>query len=152
MLGASRSFYERALMLDSGPLISLYAQINELDANILATLSMLESERIPIFYNRLVIAEVHRRLLFDRGILVATSFLERFPRDGYREVELQQADHVEAVSILQRYHDQTISYTDAITMAQMRRLGIYNVFTHDFHFGVVGFGSVDVRENRLPGL
>ena len=48
-------------------------------------------------------------------------------------------DEVEAIRWMRKYGDKEISFTDCVSFALMRRLGIDRVFTFDRHFRDAGF-------------
>jgi uncharacterized protein len=48
-------------------------------------------------------------------------------------------DEIEAIRWMRKYADKEISFTDCISFAMMRRLGIRRVFTFDRHFHDAGF-------------
>lgn len=50
-----------------------------------------------------------------------------------------RGDEIEAVRWMRKYSDKEISFTDCISFAIMRRLGIRTAFTFDRHFLDAGF-------------
>lgn len=48
-------------------------------------------------------------------------------------------DEMEAIRWMRKYSDKEISFTDCISFAVMRRMGIHAVFTFDRHFRDAGF-------------
>lgn len=48
-------------------------------------------------------------------------------------------DEMEAIRWMRKYSDQEVSFTDCISFAMMRRLGIDAAFTFDRHFRDAGF-------------
>jgi predicted nucleic acid-binding protein len=44
-----------------------------------------------------------------------------------------------ARNVLHKYSDKDLTYTDAINMAVMIRIGLKNVFAFDWHFTLLGF-------------
>lgn len=55
-------------------------------------------------------------------------------------------DEVEAIRWMRKYSDKEISFTDCISFALMRRLGIHAAFTFDRHFRDAGFEIVNTSE------
>jgi uncharacterized protein len=94
----------------------------------------------------LVVAEsyvvLRHGLGYDAGmrfleLLAASPRIERYSVDGILEQAAEQ--------ILRQYCDQRFSYTDAVSFAVMRALGITEAFAFDPHFATAGFV-------RLPPL
>lgn len=53
-------------------------------------------------------------------------------------------DEMEAIRLMRKYADKEISFTDCISFAIMRRLGIRMAFTFDRHFSDAGFQTIGV--------
>ncbi len=47
-----------------------------------------------------------------------------------------------AEKILEKYHDQDFSYTDAVSFAAMHELKIGKAFAFDSHFSTAGFVTI----------
>ena len=56
-----------------------------------------------------------------------------------RVVRPTEEDEVEALAEFERFADQKISFTDALSFVLMRRLGIRQAFAFDRHFPMAGF-------------
>lgn len=96
--------------------------------------------KIPLFTSDLVLAEVHRLLLFRAGIKPAAAALEVIDKSPCVSVHFAtEAIHRDARQWLARFHGQVISYTNASSFALMkaRRCKVAISFDHDF--GVAGF-------------
>lgn len=52
-------------------------------------------------------------------------------------------DEIEAIRWMRKYADKEISFTDCISFALIRRLGIQAVFTFDRHFRDAGFEVIN---------
>ncbi len=134
-----QTIYEQALMLDTGPLISLYTPNDPQKNEIQELLQQIESQSYPVCITHLTIAETHRRILYDNHQVVAIIFLRNIYDRTINIFELQHPDIHDAIGIIARYSDQQISYTDAINMAVMKRVGIRKVLTYDHHFQILNF-------------
>lgn len=134
-----QTIYEQALMLDSGPLISLYTPNDPEKNTIKELLQQIESQSYPVCITHLTIAETHRRILYDVNQGIAMSFLSNIYDRTINIFELQDPDIQDAIGIIARYSDQQISYTDAISMAVMKRIGIRKILTYDHHFQILNF-------------
>ena len=55
-----------------------------------------------------------------------------------RVIETGQRDVNQALAIVARFHDQQFSFTDCLSFAVMRRMGVRRAFTFDRHFAVAG--------------
>jgi uncharacterized protein len=53
-------------------------------------------------------------------------------------------DEIEAVRWMRKYSDKEISFTDCVSFALMRRLGIHVAFTFDRHFSDAGFEVINM--------
>ncbi|MEZ5332105.1 MAG: hypothetical protein R2991_08630 [Thermoanaerobaculia bacterium] len=51
----------------------------------------------------------------------------------------EERDELAALVHFERFADQGVSFTDAVSFAVMRRLGLEGAFTFDRHFGLAGF-------------
>ena len=56
-----------------------------------------------------------------------------------------RADEIEAIRWMRKYADQGVSFTDCVSFAMMRRLGIRTAFTFDRHFRFAGFDVVGLK-------
>lgn len=91
--------------------------------------------KIPLLTTDLVLAEVHRLLLFRAGIKPAAAALEVIDQSPSVSVQfLSSALHREARGWLAKLDDQVISYTAAASFAVMKaqRCGVALSFDHDF--------------------
>jgi uncharacterized protein len=57
-------------------------------------------------------------------------------------------DEVAAIRWMRKYADKEISFTDCLSFAMMRRLGIRNAFTFDRHFHDAGFQVIGTAQSR----
>lgn len=134
-----RTIYERAVMLDTGPLISLYDPSDEQRKDVIATLGQVQSQKYPICITSLTIAETHNRILYDINEECASKFLRNIYDGSVNVLETQPADTLQAMAIIEKYHGQKITWTDAVCMAIMKRMGIRKVMSYDYHFWIMNF-------------
>jgi len=119
---------------------SAYIGFVERRLDALTCSTSLRSRRFPRYVTSLVIAETHRRLLFDYGHQAADRFLAATYGGEAIVVRPTIVDEAEAVRLFRKYSDLRLTLCDALTMAVMLRLGILRVFTYDRkHFCAVGF-------------
>lgn len=96
--------------------------------------------KIPLLTTDLVLAEVHRLLLFRAGIKPAAAALDVIDRSPSVAVHFATASlHREARGWLARFHDQVISYTDATSFALMTSRKCKVAISFDRDFVLAGF-------------
>jgi predicted nucleic acid-binding protein len=97
-------------------------------------------ERVPLMTTNLVLAEVHRLLLFRAGIRAAATALDRIAASSrVRIVFATAAHHAAARAWIARLDDQRITYTDAVSFALMKAMPCTAVLGFDRDFAVAGF-------------
>ena len=97
-------------------------------------------ERVPLVTTDLVLAEVHRLLLYRAGIRPAATFLERVEGSAALTIEFATAaHHRRARAWLARLGDQLITYTDAVSFAVIEAVPCRAVLTFDADFDRAGF-------------
>ncbi len=92
-------------------------------------------EKTRLLTTNLVLAEVHRLLLFRAGIRAAATALDRIEASEHVQVVFAtEDDHRAARQWMSRLGDQRITYTDAVSFAVMesRKCGTVLGFDHDF--------------------
>jgi len=97
-------------------------------------------ERVRLITTNLIVAEVHRFILFHVGIRAAALLLDRIDASPLLTIEfVTAAHHAAARRWLAKLSDQVITYTDAISFAVMEaaRCRVAMSFDHDFE--VAGF-------------
>ena len=94
----------------------------------------------PLLTTSLILAEVHRFLLFRAGIRPAALMLERIDASPSVTVVFPDAGH-DAVARhwLARLADQRITYTDAVSFAVMQSHRCIAALSFDHDFVVAGF-------------
>jgi predicted nucleic acid-binding protein len=98
------------------------------------------SRKIPLLTTDLVLAEVHRLLLFRAGIRPAAVALDVIDKSPSVSVHFVTAAlHREARAWLARFDDQVISYTDAASFALMKARRCKEAISFDHDFVVAGF-------------
>ena len=128
------------LFVDSGGWIAL---VSAGDAHHAAADQMFRAavaRRIPLLTTNLIIAEVHRLVLFRAGIRAAASVLDRI--NGSQSVNIEfatAAHHRTARTWMERLGDQVITYTDAVSFAVMQAAPCAAVIGFDHDFLIAGF-------------
>ena len=139
MFRIGRTIFEKAAMLDTGPLVSLYDSKDKRGSIIDGILKAIQKNNYPIYVSIVTIAETHKRILYDVGYVRASEFLTTITSGEVNIIEIYEADINDAASIIKRYNDQDIPFADAITMAIMKRVGIRKVLSYDRHFWLLNF-------------
>ncbi|HJQ83302.1 MAG TPA: PIN domain-containing protein [Candidatus Binatia bacterium] len=95
---------------------------------------------VPLITSNLVIAEVHRLLLFRAGPRVAGAFLDQIDKSRLlRLVFVTAAHHAAARAWLGRLAGEAITYTDAVSFGVMQAERCRAVLGFDRHFVAAGF-------------
>lgn len=97
-------------------------------------------DRIPLVTTNLIVAEVHRFVLFQVGIRAAALLLDRIEASAAVRVEfVTPAHHAAARRWLSKLSDQVITYTDATSFAVMEATRCTAVMSFDHDFVTAGF-------------
>ena len=96
--------------------------------------------KLPLLTTELVLAEVHRLLLFRAGIKPAAAALEVLDRSPSVSIQFSSTSlHREARAWLARFPDQVISYADATSFAAMTARSCRLAISFDHDFVLAGF-------------
>lgn len=137
-----RLIFERAVLIDTSALYALADSRDSRHEQATECLNMIAQFHLPVWIANFTIAEAHRLILHNLGTRIGLSFLENV-YDGSIAVERAfEIDEQQARNYLSRFADQSIPYTDAISFAIMKRLGIAKAFTFDWHFRLLGFVTI----------
>ena len=135
---------EHLVLVDTGAWLAFFHRRDQHHREAVPTFRSLREARRELVVTDLILAELHLHLLRGFGPTVARDYLRTIKSDPlvtefYTDADLQRA----AVSDwLQRYADQTFSFTDAVSFAVMDAHGIRNAFAFDEHFRIAGFKVV----------
>jgi len=96
--------------------------------------------RIPLVTTNLIVAEVHRFILFHVGIRPAALLLDRIGASPSLTIEyVTAAHHAAARQWLAQLPDQVITYTDAVSFAVMKAARCTAAMSFDHDFVTAGF-------------
>jgi predicted nucleic acid-binding protein len=110
-----------------------HAQAEQLIAGAIAS-------RIPMITSNLVLAEVHRLLLYRAGIRAAASAVDKITTSPSVTLVLATHDlHRRARAWLDKLDDQVITLTDAVSFAAMEDARCHAAVTFDRDFWIAGF-------------
>ncbi|MGH7894154.1 MAG: type II toxin-antitoxin system VapC family toxin [Candidatus Binatia bacterium] len=128
------------MFVDSGVWIAFFSIRDGRHADADALIRAAAAHRLVMMTTNLVLAEVHRWLLFHAGIQPAGAALAAVDATSLLCIEWTTAEHHSAArDWLARLPDQRITYTDAVSFAVMAAQGCRAVMSFDRDFAVAGF-------------
>ena len=131
------------VFVDSSGWIALLSARDGRHTDAERTVRELVRTRARLITTNLILAEVHRWLLFRAGPLAARTALDRLERSPSLELVFATPEHhTVAHASLERFADQRWSYTDAVSFAVMRARRCETALTFDRDFVVAGFRQV----------
>ncbi len=129
-----------AVFVDSGGWIALFSARDGHHAEADRLIRLAVERRVALVTTNLVLAEVHRLLLFRAGIKPAAAALDHMTRSPRLTIVFAGPEHHRsALEWLAKLGDQTITYTDAISFAAMQSADCTSALTFDHDFTVAGF-------------
>jgi hypothetical protein len=130
----------RSVFVDSSAWLAFFSASDGRHADAHAAFARATRDRRALMTSSLVLAEVHRLVLYRAGIRAARAVLARMTTS--REVRVEHptvAVHEDAVLFLDRFADQSLTYADAMSFALMRATKCRVALAFDRHFDVAGF-------------
>jgi len=128
------------VLVDSGAWIALVRATDRHHGEADRMVRQAVRDRIPLVTTNLIVAEVHRFVLFHVGIQAAALVLDRIDASARLSIEfVTPAHHVAARRWLIKLSDQVITYTDAVSFAVMEAAPCTAVMTFDHDFVTAGF-------------
>jgi uncharacterized protein len=128
------------VLVDSGGWIALLSARDQHHAEADGLFRRAVRDRVSLVTTNLVLAEVHRFILFRVGIRAAAAALARIESSPRVRLEFAtESHHRTAHGWLTRFPDQRLTYTDAIRFAVMRATRCGAALTFDHHFTIAGF-------------
>jgi predicted nucleic acid-binding protein len=98
------------------------------------------AERARLLTTDLVLAEIHRLILFRAGRAAALAALEKISNLGSVEIEwIERSHHDEALRWIRRFDDPLFTFADATSFAVMKARKCRHVIGFDRHFEIAGF-------------
>jgi len=130
----------RPVFVDSGVWIALVRANDGRHADADGMLRQAIRDRIPLLTTNLIVAEVHRFILFHVGIRPAALVVDRMQASPLLTIVFTTAAHHGAGrKWLERLADQRITYTDAVSFAVMEAAQSSAAMSFDHDFVVAGF-------------
>ena len=128
------------LFVDSGAWIALVSARDQHHAEADEMFRQVVARRTQLFTTNLIVAEVHRFLLFRAGPAAAAQTLGRLESsERLTMVFATDAHHRAARVWLDRLADHAISYTDAVSFAVIESTRCAAALSFDRDFEVAGF-------------
>jgi predicted nucleic acid-binding protein len=135
-----RAAAARRLFVDSGAWIALRSRRDQHHPDADRLFRAAIERRIPLLTTNLVIAEVHRLLLFRAGPQAARRILEQIDASPSVAIHFPTADdHAAARRWLDRLAPRPITYADAVSFAVMDSVRCRHVLGFDADFAAAGF-------------
>ena len=98
------------------------------------------TRRVILFTTNLVVAEVHRLLLYRAGIQPAARAIDHIATSALVRLEFATLDHHRSARAwLAKLADQQITYADAVSFAVMEATRCTAVASFDHDFTLAGF-------------
>ena len=128
---------------DTGAFLALYHQRDQHNKEAVRLWPMLGR---PVFTSNHVIAELARLLARRAGYRFAVdSIADIYTSPTFQVVASTRDDEIAALQWMRKYADQSVSFTDCVSFAIMRRLKIRTAFTFDRHFRLAGFDVLGLK-------
>jgi len=129
-----------SVFVDSGAWIALIRANDRNHAAADQLFREAHARRVPLITSNHVVAEVHRFFLFRANPKTALAVVRRMYASSLLRVIFSTAEHhAAAVDWLERFADQTFTYTDATSFAVMTREGTKLFLGYDHDFETAGF-------------
>lgn len=133
------------VFVDSGGFIGLFSAADRHHAEADELFRRCSGKRVKLVTSQLVLAEVHRALLFRTGNAFAADALAKIDASSMTVVEYTTSKHHRAaLEWLRELDDQEISYADAVSFAIMSATDCGVVLGFDHDFVVAGFEQLRV--------
>lgn len=141
----------RNVFVDSGAWIALFSARDQHHVEAEALVREAIARNVSFITTNLVLAEVHRLLLFRAGARAAVTAIGRIEEsERVRIAFATAAHHHRAREWLDELANQPITYTDAASFAVMEALSCTDAFTFDHDFAVAGFTRWSLDGRHAP--
>lgn len=130
----------RRVFVDTGAWIALFSARDAHHAEAERLFRHAVSRRVGLLTTNLVLAELHRLLLFRAGVRPASAALARVDESAMVVVDFANRQHHQAArDWLTRLANHPVTYTDAVSFAVMHTSACTRVLTFDSDFSTAGF-------------
>ena len=128
------------IFIDTGALVARYITRDQYHVRANECWHKLERTRSELVTSNFVVDEaltlLARRATYAFAVERARSL---YASRAMRIMRPTEADELDAISYFSKFADQTVSFTDCVSFALMKRRGIQEVFAFDRHFELAGF-------------
>lgn len=130
------SIFERAVLFDTSALVAIADQRDKYHQEAYKCFADIVGRRYPLYVTTLTIAETHRQILHRPalGYPKALDFLTSIFDGDTNILVFNQEDQRKAIELIKKFDDQELTFTDAMSMSVMIRMGLKKAFTFDRHF------------------
>ena len=140
------------IFIDTGAFLARYLERDEYHGAALRGFTRIQRERLPAATSAHVLDEAITLL----GRWAGHSFAAERARAvlasrAIRVLRPVEDDEVRALAVFEKYADQGISFTDAVSIALMRTRRMQEAFTFDRHFALAGFTLWPQTQGREAG-
>jgi uncharacterized protein len=129
-----------SIFIDSSAWIALFSRRDQHHEEADRAFRAMVVSKRRILTTNLVLAEIHRLLLYRAGIQAAAAALEKIESSPLVEIAFADAsNHQAAKDWIKKLQDHPVSYTDAVSFSVMKATGGSEALTYDRHFHIAGF-------------
>ena len=128
-----------SIFIDSSAWIALFSRRDQHHEEADRVFRAMVVSKRRILTTNLVLAEIHRLLLYRAGIQAAAAALEKIESSPLVEIVFADAsNHQSAKDWIKKLQNHPISYTDAVSFSVMKATGCREALTYDGHFCIAG--------------
>jgi uncharacterized protein len=129
-----------SIFIDSSAWIALFSRRDQHHNEADRAFRAIIASRRRMLTTNLVLAEIHRLLLYRAGVQAAAAALKKIEASLLVEIIFSDtASHQSAKDWMMKLQEHPISYTDAVSFAAMKAAGCGEALSYDHHFHVAGF-------------
>ena len=134
------TYMGNSLFIDTGAFIARINAGDQHHAEAVEAWESLRMSNLGLFSSEPVLIESANFISREQGCRFAARWARRhLESEEIRWLQPGREDFEAAADNLEKYSDQRLSFTDAVSFALMRRHGIRRVFGFDRHFAMAGF-------------
>jgi uncharacterized protein len=128
-----------SIFIDSSAWIALFSRRDQHHEEADRVFRAIVVSKRRILTTNLVLAEIHRLLLYRAGIQAAAAAMEKIESSPLVEIAFADAsNHQSAKDWMKKLQDHPISYTDAVSFSIMKATGCREALAYDHHFRIAG--------------
>jgi uncharacterized protein len=129
-----------SIFVDTSAWIALFSRRDQHHEEADRAFRTIVASKRGLLTTNLVLAELHRLLLYRAGIQAASVAFEKIEASPLLRIEFVTADHHKsAKSWLHSLSAHSVTYTDAVSFAVIEASDCSGVLSYDRHFWLAGF-------------